>query len=199
MWLVKYALKFRITFYVMSILILLAGVGAFIVMPKDVLPRSISRSLRSFGPTPGSIRRRWKSASPPTPSSRSATTSTASANMESTTLQGVTITRIYFQPDVSIDLALSQVTASTNSIRAVLPPGIQPPVVMRFSASSVPVIQLALSSNSGERASALRLRPVPHPPDTDDGARFDAAVALWRAAATDHGRSGSARAAGITD
>jgi hypothetical protein len=38
--------------------------------------------------------------------------------MESTTLQGVTITRIYFQPDVSIDLALSQVTASTNSIRA---------------------------------------------------------------------------------
>jgi multidrug efflux pump subunit AcrB len=67
-------------------------------------------------------------------------------DMESTTLQGVTITRIYFQPDVSIDLALSQVTASTNSIRAQLPPGIQPPVVMRFSASSVPVIQLALSS-----------------------------------------------------
>jgi hypothetical protein len=56
-------------------------------------------------------------------------------DMESTTLQGVTITRIYFQPDVSIDLALSQVTASTNSIRAVLPPGIQPPVVMRFSRS----------------------------------------------------------------
>ena len=68
-------------------------------------------------------------------------------DMESTTLQGVTITRIYFQPDVSIDLALSQVTASTNSIRAVLPPGIQPPVVMRFSASTVPVIQLAMSSN----------------------------------------------------
>jgi multidrug efflux pump subunit AcrB len=66
---------------------------------------------------------------------------------ESTTLQGVTITRIYFQPDVSIDLALSQVTASTNSIRAVWPPGIQPPVVMRFSAPTVPVIQLAMSSN----------------------------------------------------
>ena len=66
--------------------------------------------------------------------------------MNSTTLQGVTITRIYFQPNVSIDLALSQVTASANEIRAVLPPGIQPPVVMRFSASTVPVIQLALSS-----------------------------------------------------
>ncbi|MEA2739387.1 MAG: hypothetical protein QOH05_2694, partial [Acetobacteraceae bacterium] len=68
-------------------------------------------------------------------------------DMESTTLQGVTITRIYFQSDVAIDLALSQVTASTNSIRAALPPGINPPVVMRFSASTVPVIQLALSSN----------------------------------------------------
>ncbi len=68
-------------------------------------------------------------------------------NIESQTLQGVTIEKVYFQPDVSIDLAISQVVASTNSIRAVMPPGIQPPIVVRYSASAVPVIQLALSSD----------------------------------------------------
>lgn len=147
MWLVTYALKFRITFYVMSILIILAGVGGYVVMPKDVLPEVNIPVVTIV----------WTYTGLNTPEmEKRVTTYTEFAlsnnvngirDMESTTLQGVTITRIYFQPDVSIDLALSQVTASTNSIRAALPPGIQPPVVMRFSASTVPVIQLALSSN----------------------------------------------------
>jgi multidrug efflux pump subunit AcrB len=147
MGLVKYALKFRITFYVMAILILLAGTGAYFVMPKDVLPEVNIPVVTIV----------WTYTGLDTPEMQQrVTTYTEFAlsnnvngirNMESTTLQGVTITRIYFQPATIIELALSQVTASTNSIRAVLPPGIQPPVVMRFSASSVPVIQLALSSN----------------------------------------------------
>ena len=146
MGLVKYALKFRITFYVMSILIMLAGIGGYFIMPKDVLPEVNIPVVTIV----------WTYTGLDTPDmEKRVTTYTEFAlsnnvngirDMESTTLQGVTITRIYFQPDVSIDLALSQVTASTNSIRAVLPPGIQPPVVMRFSASTVPVIQLALSS-----------------------------------------------------
>jgi multidrug efflux pump subunit AcrB len=145
--LVTYALKFRITFYVMSILILLAGIGGYIVMPKDVLPEVNIPVVTIV----------WTYTAIDTPEmEQHVTTYTEFAlsnnvngirDMESTTLQGVTITRIYFQPDVSIDLALSQVTASTNSIRAVWPPGIQPPVVMRFSAPTVPVIQLAMSSN----------------------------------------------------
>jgi multidrug efflux pump subunit AcrB len=131
----------------MSILILLAGVGGYFIMPKDVLPEVNIPVVTIV----------WTYTGLDTPDmEKRVTTYTEFSlsnnvngirDMESTTLQGVTITRIYFQPDVSIDLALSQVTASTNSIRAVLPPGINPPVVMRFSASTVPVIQLALSSN----------------------------------------------------
>src|SRR6195952_4520746 len=146
MGLVTYALKFRITFYVMSVLILLAGIGGYMVMPKDVLPEVNIPVVTIV----------WTYTGLATPEmEKRVTTYTEFAlsnnvngirGMESTTLQGVTITRIYFQSNVSIDLALSQVTASTNSIRAALPPGIQPPVVMRFSASAVPVIQLALSS-----------------------------------------------------
>ena len=146
MLLVKYALKFRVTFYVLAVLIVLAGAGAAVVMPKDVLP-SVDIPVVTLV---------WTYTGLDTPEmEKRVTTYTEFAlsnnvngiqNMESTTLQGVTVTRIYFQPNVSINLALSQVTASTNSIRAVLPPGINPPVVLQFSASSVPVIQLALSS-----------------------------------------------------
>ena len=160
MLLVKYALKFRITFYVLAVLIVLAGAGAALVMPKDVLPEVNIPVVTIV----------WTYTGLDTPEmEQRVTTYTEFAlsnnvndirQMESTTLQGVTITRIYFQPNVSIDLALSQVTASTNSIRAQLPPNIQPPVVMRFSASAVPVIQLALSSHPGKRAPALRSRPV---------------------------------------
>lgn len=152
MGLVKYALKFRVSFYVLALLMMLGGVGAIIVMPKDVLPtvdipvvvvvwtytgldttdmaqRITTYSEFSLSNNVNNIRR-----------------------MESTTLQGVAIERIYFEQRVSIDLAITQVVSAMNSIRAVMPPGIQPPVVMRFSASSVPVVQLALSSQKQSEA-----------------------------------------------
>jgi multidrug efflux pump subunit AcrB len=152
MGLVKYALKFRVSFFVLSILMMLGGIGAAVVMPKDVLPtvdipvvvvvwtytgldttdmaqRITTYSEFSLSNNVNNIRR-----------------------MESTTLQGVTTERIYFQPNVSIDLAITQVVSAMNSIRALMPPGIQPPVVMRFSASAVPVVQLALSSDQQSQA-----------------------------------------------
>src|ERR1700761_1781600 len=152
MGLVKYALKFRVSFFVLSILMMLGGIGAAVVMPKDVLPtvdipvvvvvwtytgldttdmaqRITTYSEFSLSNNVNNIRR-----------------------MESTTLQGVAVERIYFQQNVSVDLAITQVVSAMNSIRALMPPGIQPPVVMRFSASSVPVIQLALSSDQQSQA-----------------------------------------------
>jgi multidrug efflux pump subunit AcrB len=152
MGLVKYALKFRVTFYVLALLMMFGGVGAIFVMPKDVLPtvdipvvvvvwtytgldttdmaqRITTYSEFSLSNNVNNIKR-----------------------MESTTLQGVAIEKVYFDQRVSIDLAISQVTSAMNSIRAVMPPGIQPPVVMRFSASSVPVVQLAISSEKQSQA-----------------------------------------------
>jgi multidrug efflux pump subunit AcrB len=152
MGLVKYALKFRVSFYVLSLLMMLGGVGAIIVMPKDVLPtvdipvvvvvwtytgldttdmaqRITTYSEFSLSNNVNNIRR-----------------------MESTTLQGVATEKIYFDQRVSIDLAIAQVVSAMNSIRAVMPPGVQPPVIMRFSASSVPVVQLALSSDKQSQA-----------------------------------------------
>lgn len=69
-------------------------------------------------------------------------------NMESQTLNGLSVQKIYFQPDVNLGLAIAQIVSATNSIRALMPPGIQPPIVVQFNASSVPVLQLSLNSDN---------------------------------------------------
>ena len=67
--------------------------------------------------------------------------------MEAQTLNGISVQKIYFQPDVNLDLAIAQIVSATNSIRALMPTGIQPPTVVAYNASSVPVLQLSLSSD----------------------------------------------------
>ena len=147
MGLVQYALKFRVTFYVMAVLMLLAGIGAILVTPKDVLPEvNIPMVVIVWtynGLSPKEMEQRIT-----TYSEFSLSNNVSNVErMESTTLQGTAVEKVYFSSAVSIDLAISQVVSAMNSIRAYLPPGVQPPVVMKFSASAVPVIQLALSSN----------------------------------------------------
>ena len=148
MGLVQYALKFRITFYVMAVLMLLAGIGASIVTPKDVLPEvniPVVVIVWTYnGLSPSEMEQRIT-----TYSEFSLSNNVSNVErMESTTLQGTAVEKVYFTSNVSIDLAISQVVSAMNSIRAYLPPGVQPPVIMKFSASAVPVIQLSLSSQT---------------------------------------------------
>ena len=67
-------------------------------------------------------------------------------DMEGQTLNGISVQKIFFQPDVSLDLAISEIVSGTNSIRALMPPGIEPPIIVQYNASSVPVLQISLSS-----------------------------------------------------
>jgi multidrug efflux pump subunit AcrB len=69
-------------------------------------------------------------------------------DMQSQTLNGLSVQKIYFQPDVNLDLAIAQIVSATNAIRALMPPGIQPPIIVQFNASSVPVLQLSLTSDN---------------------------------------------------
>ena len=68
-------------------------------------------------------------------------------NIEAQTMMGLSVQKIFFQPDVNLDLAIAQIVSATNAIRALMPPGIQPPIVVQFNASSVPVLQISLSSD----------------------------------------------------
>src|SRR5260370_7635224 len=67
--------------------------------------------------------------------------------MEAQTLNGMSVQKIYFEAGVNLDLAISQIVAATNAIRALMPAGIQAPIVVQYNASSVPVLQLSLKSN----------------------------------------------------
>ncbi len=148
MGLVLYALKNRITFYVMGVLILLAGIGTSAIAPKDVLP-AVDIPVVVIVWTYTGLDTTDMAQRITTYSEFSLSNNVNDIKqMESQTLPGVAVERIFFQQNVSIDLAIAQVVSAMNSIRAVMPTGVQPPVVMRFSASSVPVIQLALSSDT---------------------------------------------------
>src|SRR6202007_1655282 len=68
-------------------------------------------------------------------------------DIEAQTLNGISIQKVFFQPNVNLDLAIAQIVAGTNSIRALMPTGIQPPIVVQYNASSVPVLQIGLSSD----------------------------------------------------
>ncbi len=148
MGIVKFALRFPHTFYVLAILIVFLGVTAIIATPKDIFPQInipvVTVIWQYTGLSPKEMEVRVATYSEYSISS----SVTGIRNMETQTLEGIVVQRVYFQPGVNISLAISQIVSGTNSIRALMPPGIQPPIVIQYNASSVPVLQLSLSSNT---------------------------------------------------
>jgi multidrug efflux pump subunit AcrB len=145
---VRFALRFPHTFYVVAALIVFLGVIAIRTMPADIFPEINIPVVTVI----------WQYTALSTPEMEQRVTTYSQysisanvngiKNMEAQTLNGLSVQKIYFQPDVSLDLAISQIVSATNSVRAVLPPGIQAPIVVQFNASSVPVLQISLSSDS---------------------------------------------------
>src|SRR6201987_3121754 len=147
MGIVRFALKFPYTFYVLAILIVFLGVSAIKVMPEDIFPEInipvVSVIWQYTGLRVPEMEQRVSTYSQYSISSNV----TGIKNMEAQTLNGISVQKIYFQPGVNVDLAISQIVAATNSIRSLMPAGIQPPTVVQYNASSVPVLQLSLTSD----------------------------------------------------
>jgi multidrug efflux pump subunit AcrB len=148
MGIVRFALKFPHTFFVVAAFVLVLGVSAILTMPTDIFPEINIPVVTVV----------WQYTGLSTPEMEQRVTTysqySISSNVngirdiEAQTLNGVSIQKIYFQPDVDIDLAIAQIVSATNSIRALMPSGIQPPTVVRYDASSVPVLQISLSSDT---------------------------------------------------
>ena len=147
MGIVRFALRFPYTFYVLAALIVFLGVSAIAVMPEDIFPEInipvVSVIWQYTGLSTPEMEQRVTTYSQYSISSNV----TGIKNMEAQTLNGVSVQKIYFQPNVNLDLAIAQIVSATNSIRALMPAGIQPPTVVAYNASSVPVLQLSLSSD----------------------------------------------------
>jgi len=147
MGIVGFALRYRHTFYVLALMMLFLGGTAIFTTPKDIFPNiniPVATVIWQYtGLTPEEMEARVTTYSEYTISSNVSDV----RNIESQTLSGISVQKVFFQPGVNIDLAIAQIVAATNSIRAIMPPGIQPPTVVQFNASSVPVLQLSLSSD----------------------------------------------------
>lgn len=146
MWIVRLALQRPYTFVVLALLIVVLGVTSIQQMRTDIFPEIdipvVTMIWTYKGMETSEVERRI------TTYSEYAITSNVNdiKRVESQTLNGVGIIKIHFHSGVNIGTALSQVTAVGQAIRALMPPGIQPPVILRFNASSVPILQIGLSS-----------------------------------------------------
>src|SRR5271165_2866294 len=148
MGIVRFALRFPHTFYVLAILIIFLGVTAILTTSKDIFPQIkipvITVIWQYTGLSPQEMEVRVATYSEYSISS----SVTGIKNIESQTLEGIVVEKVYFQPNVNIELAIAQIVSASNSIRALMPTGIQPPIIIQYNASSVPVLQLSLSSDT---------------------------------------------------
>ena len=151
MGMVRFALRFPHTFYVLAGLMLFLGCSAILVTPKDIFPYIdipvVTVIWQYTGLSPGEMEQRVTTYSEYSISSNVSDV----LNIESQTLEGISVEKIYFQPNVNVSLAISQLVSATNSIRALMPTGVQPPTIVQYNASSVPVLQLSLSSTLNEQ------------------------------------------------
>src|SRR5579871_314246 len=145
MWIVRLALRRPYTFVVLAILILLVGAFAIVRTPTDVFPNIdipvVSVIWNYSGMNPQEMSDRII-----TITERALTTTVDNIqHIESQSLNGVAVVKIFFQPGAKIERAIAQVTAISQTQLRQLPPGTTPPLVISYSASSVPIVQLALS------------------------------------------------------
>jgi hypothetical protein len=130
MGIVRFALRFPHTFYVLAALILFLGATAIVGMATDIFPQInipvVTVIWQYTGLSTPEMEQRVTTYSQYSISSNV----TGIKNIEAQTLNGISVQKIYFQPDVNLDLAIAQVVFATNAIRALMPVGIRPPIIV---------------------------------------------------------------------
>jgi multidrug efflux pump subunit AcrB len=148
MWIVRLALRRTYTFVVMALLMITVGLVAINQMRTDIFPEInipvVSIVWQYTGMPADEIEQRITLIN-----ERVLTTSVNDIeHIESQSLFGVCVIRIYFYPHAKIEAAVAQVTATSQAILRVMPPGIDPPYIVQYSATSVPIVQIAVSSDT---------------------------------------------------
>src|SRR5271163_845315 len=148
MWIVQLALRRTYTFVVMALLIAAVSGVAIFRMSTDIFPEInipvVSVVWQFTGMPADEIERRII-----LPNERVLTTSVNDIeHTESQSLFGVGLIRLYFHPSARIEAAVAQVTATSQAILKIMPPGINPPYIVQYSATSVPIVQISVSSET---------------------------------------------------
>src|SRR6202048_897358 len=158
MWIVKVALNRPYTFIVLALLILIAAPVMIVRTPTDIFPNInipvISVGFQYTGLNPEELEGRLT-----TPYEKAITTLVDNVqHIESTTYNGIVNIQIFLQPGASLDTANAQVTAASQYQLRQLPPGVLPPQIINFSASTLPILQIGVS---GQGLSEQQLKDCP--------------------------------------
>jgi len=146
MWIVKIALERPLTFIVLALLLLILGPLAILRTPVDIFPNIdipvVSVVWNYTGLPAEDMNNRIV-----TGFERALTTTVNNVeHTETQSLNGIGLVKVFFQPNVKIDMAVAQVTAISQTVLRSMPQGVTPPLILVYNASTVPVLQFALSS-----------------------------------------------------
>ncbi len=157
MWIVRLALRRPYTFIVLAIVILLLGVFAILRTPTDIFPDIkipvVGVIWRYSGLAPEEMATRLVLGS----ERNAQTTVNDVAHTESQSLSGTAVVKYFFQPRAKEEMSFAQITGVSQTVLRQAPPGTTPPFILAYNASSVPVLQLALSSPSLSEAELFDL------------------------------------------
>ncbi|HVN06527.1 MAG TPA: efflux RND transporter permease subunit [Bryobacteraceae bacterium] len=153
MWIVRLALRRPYTFVVMSMMIVILGILAAVRMPTDIFPEinipvvSVIWSYAGISPE--------EMAEVVTIRCERSFTTTVNdiEHMESQSLPGLSIIKVFFHPNAKVEAAVAQLAAASQAVLHSLPTGMTPPSIIRYNASSVPILQLSISSDTMSESS----------------------------------------------
>jgi multidrug efflux pump subunit AcrB len=148
MWIVRLALRRPYTFVVMAMLIVIGGAYSVLEMPTDILPEIdipvIAVVWQYGGLPPDEMEQRFTGLY-----ERALTTTVAGIeHMESQSLYGVSVTKVFFHPGTKMEMANAQITAISQTLLKQFPTGATPPLIVNYSASNVPILQGSVHSDS---------------------------------------------------
>ena len=147
MWIVRLALRRPYTFVVVAIVIAIVGLLAILHTPTDIFP-NINIPVVSVLWSYQGLRPQEMADRVTTISERALTTTVNDIeHFESQSLNGTSVIKIFFQPGANISTAIAQLTSITSAQLRFMPPGITPPLIIQYNASSVPILQLSLSGS----------------------------------------------------
>jgi len=148
MWIVRLALKRPYTFTVMAILIVLMGIVTIMRMATDIFPKidiPVVSVIWSFpGVAPEEMEKRFV-----TVTERAMTTTVNDIeHIESQSYNGVSVIKVFFHEGAKVEAGVAQVASITQTLLRILPPGTTPPLILQYSVSNVPILQLCLTSKT---------------------------------------------------
>src|SRR5579871_2689058 len=148
MWIVQLALRRRLTFVVMSFFIAALGILTILRTPTDVLPNIDVPVVSVIWQFNGLMPKEMESRIVTICERAMTTTVNDIEHIESQTYPGIGVIKVYFQPGANPQAGVAQVTAINQTLLRAFPPGVTPPLILQYSASSVPILQLGISSKT---------------------------------------------------